>query len=548
MTGSKIKFSDSKGSVLQKLQDYWNERSSRQKSILVGAFLAAFLAVSAFSWMVSRPSMAMLYSGLDPSTAGEVIAGIERAGVAHEVRGGSIYVDASQRDRLRMELAGEGLPATGAAGYELLDGMSGFGTTSQMFDAAYWRAKEGELARTILALPNVKSARVHLAVSQNRGLRRDQPATASVTLTTTNGSISRAQAQSLKYMLSSAVPGLAHDSVTVIDTERGVVAAEEDASGLERATEMKRNVERILEPHVGPGNAIVELNLDLVTETELLTEQRFDPQERAMISQLVEETSDQSTAGGAETVTAASNLPDGNNASGDQSQSSRSENRQQSNYEVSKSVREVSRQPGAVKRLSVAVLVNGVVSENTSGEAELIPRTAPELEVLRELVASAVGFDPARGDQLTVKSLPFAQLGTDGTLAERGGWLERIELNALIKLALIGLFAVAIAALILRPILRNRQNEREDTALLDNSAPAGTALEQRGASDNAVIEPPNSAAGYDATLIGSQVPGKAQLSLPPADPVARLRGMMKDRQQESMKILSGWIDEKEKAQ
>lgn len=532
---------------MQKLQDYWNERSSRQKTILVGAFLATFLAVSAFSWIASRPSLSMLYSGLDPSVAGEVVAGIERMGVAYEVRGNSIYVDASQRDRLRMDLAGEGLPANSAAGYELLDGMSGFGTTSQMFDAAYWRAKEGELARTILALPNVKSARVHLAVSQSRGLRRDQQATASVTLTTTAGSISRAQAQSLKYLLSSAVPGLPPESVTVIDTERGVVAAEEDTSGLERAAEMKRNVERILEPHVGLGNAIVELNLDLVTETEVLTEQRFDPQERAMISQLVEETTDQSSSGSAQTVTAASNLPDGNEAAGDPSQSSRSENRQQANYEVSKSVREISRQPGSVKRLSVAVLVNGVAQENANGEAELVPRSAPEIETLRELVASAVGFDPARGDQLTVKSLPFAQLGTDGTLATRGGWLDRIELNALIKLALIGLFALAIAAVILRPVMRNRQIGREETQLLDDSGVTGGAPDQARVADNAVIEPANSAAGYDATLIGSDLPGKTQLSLPPADPVARLRGMMKDRQQESMKILSGWIEEKEKA-
>ena len=99
--------------------------------------------------------MALIYGGLDSAQAGEVIAGIERAGVPYEVRGDAIYVASDQRDRLRMDLAAEGLPAAGSTGYELLDGMSGFGTTSQMFDAAYWRAKEGELARTILALPNV---------------------------------------------------------------------------------------------------------------------------------------------------------------------------------------------------------------------------------------------------------------------------------------------------------------------------------------------------------------------------------------------------------
>ncbi|WP_299846832.1 flagellar basal-body MS-ring/collar protein FliF [uncultured Paracoccus sp.] len=531
---------------MQKLQDYWSERSPRQRTILVGAFLAAFLAVSAFSWLANRPSMALLYAGLDPTVAGQVIAGIERAGVPYLVRGDSIYVDAVQRDRLRMDLAAEGLPASGTAGYELLDGMSGFGTTSQMFDAAYWRAKEGELARTILALPNVKSARVHLAVKQGRGYRRDDSASASVTLTTATGPISQAQARSLKYLISSGVPGLLPEAVTVIDSERGVVADGQDGTGTERADAMKHNVERILEPHVGLGNAIVELNLDLVTESEVVTEQRFNPQETAKISELVEETSDQSSSGGAPAVTAASNLPDGGAAGGDPSKSSRSENRQQSNYEVSKSVREVSRQPGSVRRLSVAVLVNGIVQTAADGSTSMVPRTDAEIETLRELVASAVGFDPARGDQITVKSLPFAELGTEGTLATQGGWLDRLELNALLKLLLIGFFAVAVAALILRPILRGRQAGQTGNRLLDDSG-AGTAGLTALAADAAMIEPPFSQAGLDATLIGSDPAGKAPLSLPPADPVARLRGMMKDRQEESLKILSGWIDEKEKA-
>lgn len=531
---------------MQKLQDYWNERSSKQKAILIGAFAAAFLAIAAFSLIANRPNMAVLYAGLDPSAAGEVIGGVERAGVAYEVRGDTIFVDAAQRDRLRLDLAAQGLPATGSAGYELLDGMSGFGTTSQMFDAAYWRAKEGELARTILALPNVKAARVHLAVAQNRGLRRDQQSSASVTLTTNAGPISQAQANSLKYMISSGVTGLLPEAVTVIDSERGVIAAEDDSSGQARAAEMKRNVERILEPHVGLGNAIVELNLDLVTETELLTEQRFDPQERAMISELVEETSDQSNTGSAAAVTAASNLPDNEAATSDPTQSSRSENRQQANYEVSKSVREVSRQPGSVKRLSVAVLVNGVPREGKDGTVELVARPDTEIETLRELVASAVGFDPARGDQITVKSLPFAQLDTDGTLATRGGWTDGLDLNALLKLAIAGLFALIIAVVLLRPIMRNRQPAQADMKLLDDSSAEidNRMIPQAGGAE---IQPPLSNSGMDATLIGSDLPGRGHLSLPPADPVARLRGMMRDRQNESLKILAGWIDEKEKA-
>ena len=191
-----------------------------------------------------------------------------------------------------MSLAGEGLPNAGGAGYEILDGMSGFGTTSQMFDAAYWRAKEGELARTILALPNVRAARVHLAVPSGRGYRREAQASASVTVTTNGTPVDRAQAKALKFLVSSGVSGLSSDQVSVIDSERGVVSSGDEFAAEDRESAMKRNVERILEAHVGAGNAIVELNLDVISDTEHLTEQRFDPQQRALIAQENEESSD----------------------------------------------------------------------------------------------------------------------------------------------------------------------------------------------------------------------------------------------------------------
>ncbi|MCF3972686.1 flagellar basal-body MS-ring/collar protein FliF [Paracoccus salsus] len=526
---------------MQKLQDYWNERSSQQKIILAAAFMATFLVVAGFAVLASRPSMSMLYGGLDPAQSGEVISGIERAGVAYEVRGDAIWVDAGQRDRLRMDLAAQGLPASGGAGYELLDGMSGFGTTSQMFDAAYWRAKEGELARTILALPNVKAARVHLAVENGRGYRRDLTGSASVTLTTNGAQISREQASALRYLVSSGVPGMQPDSVTVIDSQRGVVSATEDIGGQDRAADMKRNVERILEPHVGVGNAIVELNLDLVTETELLTERRFDPEQRALISQVTEETTDESNSTGSGAVTAASNLPDASESEGDSTQAARSENRSQANYEVSQMTREVSRQPGATKRLTVAVLVNGVAGTDAEGEAELVPRTEAELQALRELVASAVGFDESRGDLLTVKSLPFASLVENGTLA-KPSLLDRLELNGLIRIALIGLFALAVVFAVLRPILRARAGQSAASpALLDDSTPPAPAV-------TGTIETGDSEAATAARLLAAEPQRPEQLSLPHGDPVARLRGMMRDRHEESVKVLSGWIDNKESAQ
>ena len=144
---------------MQQLLSVWTTLDPRRRIIVVLATVAMFATVLALSRMATAPGMSLLYAGLESSAAGEVVATLEQRGVSYEVRGGTIFVDSSRRDELRMTLASEGLPTNNSAGYELLDSLSGFGTTSQMFDAAYWRAKEGELARTIISSPHIRGAR-----------------------------------------------------------------------------------------------------------------------------------------------------------------------------------------------------------------------------------------------------------------------------------------------------------------------------------------------------------------------------------------------------
>ena len=175
---------------MQNVIAIWSSLDLRRRLIIAGATIAMFLAIIGLSRMASQPDMVLLYAGLEPATAGEVVAALDQRGVAHRVTGDSIFVDASQRDSLRMALASEGLPAAGGGGYELLDNLSGFGTTSQMFDAAYLRAKEGELARTLLALPEIRAARVHIASAPARAFQPETQASASVTLTTVSGNLS----------------------------------------------------------------------------------------------------------------------------------------------------------------------------------------------------------------------------------------------------------------------------------------------------------------------------------------------------------------------
>ena len=453
-------------------------------------------------------------------------------------------MDQAQRDRLRMDLAAQNLPQQGGAGYEILDEMSGFSTTSQMFDAAYWRAKEGELARTILSIPSVRSARVHLTAPQSRGYRDQQPGSGSVTVVTDGTPLTQAQANSMRFLVASAVPKLTPDSVSVIDSARGVIQPSKNEGASDRETRIKENVERILTPHVGAGNAIVEVSIDLVTETEQLTERSFDPTQRAMISQETEELTDESSMAESAAVTAASNLPEQPGQAGDKQQAQRAETRQRANYEVGSVTRQIERRPGAVRRQSVAVLVNGVPSEGANGKTEIVARTEPELEAIRELVAAAVGFDEARGDELTVKSMPFVATAPDGTeIGRENGLMDRLALDSLAWLALVGLFALIALALTLRALRKG--GTAGGIGQLDSSLPpsAPALPDLQIAPPMAMAEMPMltmSAPNFDFDNPGGSF-GSGE------DPVARLKQLMKERQDETVRLLNGWIGDDERS-
>ncbi|WBU53131.1 flagellar basal-body MS-ring/collar protein FliF [Paracoccus sp. SCSIO 75233] len=534
------------GGTLQDIRNFWSTRSRTQQFAIIGGFLVSLLATLAFVLLAGRAPMALLYSGLDDARAAPVVAQLEQSGVSYELRNGSIWVDRGQRDRVRMDLAAQNLPQQGGAGYEILDGMSGFSATSQMFDAAYWRAKEGELARTILSIPVVSSARVHLTAPQSRGYRNSQPGSASVTVVTNGTPLSPAQADAMRFLISSAVPQLAPDAVSVIDSAHGIVRPSADQTASDRETRMKENVERILAPHVGAGNAIVELSIDLVTQTEQLTERSFDPTQRALISEENEEVTDETSGSTNPAVTAASNLPEQGSESGDRQQAQRAETRQRANYEVGSVTRQVEKRPGAVRRLSVAVLLNGVEQQKPDGTVEIQPRAEPELAAIRELVAAAVGYDEARGDEITVKSMPFVTSAGQGTLADRSqGLLDRLAVDSLAKLALIGIIALIALALALRG-LRVRQKTAGSPAMLDDSGPAGpanhseqTAIQMADALADSPEMPmlPMAAAEFDFDSPAGST----------SDPAERLKRLMKERREETLKLLNGWIGADERS-
>ena len=537
---------------MQQLLNVWMGLDIRRQITVVVATVAMFLAVLAMSRIVSAPSMTLLYAGLENGAAGDVVRSLEQRGVPFEVRGGSIFVPASDRDQLRMTLASEGLPANSSRGYELLDSLTGFGTTSQMFDAAYWRAKEGELARTIVSGPHIALARVHIASTGSNPFQRNVTPTASVAVTPNGGGLTPQQAKAIRFLVASAVSGLSPEDVAVIDangTLIGTVDEAAPASGADdKAQILRERVERLLEARVGFGNAIVEVSVDTVTETEEIRERRFDPANRVAISTDTEEITSNSNEAGGGDVTVASNLPDGDAAGGDTASSQNTETRERINYEVSETERAITRSAGAIKRVTVAVLVNDATEQSADGEQVTTPRAEAEMDDLRELVASAVGFDESRGDIITIKSMALQTLVPMGTEVS-SSLFDRFELDLMsaIQMAILAIVAIVLGLFVVRPLLsRNPQNEAPPAALLPatNESEPNDALtgEVSGELDDFPDLQLDDSFSDMPALNFANVSGDGSAS---DDPVDRLRAMIGERQEETVEILRSWLEESE---
>jgi flagellar M-ring protein FliF len=547
---------------LQQIKNVWTGLDTRKQLIVVGATVAVIASVLAMSHVASKPTMRLLYAGLESGSAGDVVRSLEQTGTPYEIRGGSIYVPSNRRDELRMTLASEGLPANGGKGYELLDSLTGFGTTSQMFDAAYWRAKEGELARTIVASPHISQARVHIANTGTSPFQRTVDPTASVSVVPLGAPITPAQANAIRFLIASAVTGLAVDDVAVIDANGSLIGSPEAAAAAgagtdDRSQSIRERVMRLIEARVGHGNAVVEVSVDVVTDTESIREKFVDPESRVAISTDVEERADVSSNQSGE-VTVASNIPDGDAASGQGSKNNTSATRERINYEISETEKEIIRGPGAIKRLTIAVLINGTTVNNEAGEAVFEARPEEELSALRELISAAIGFDESRGDVITLKSMELPSIEPAGTEVS-SSFFDNIYFDAMgiIQMAALALVTLILGLFVVRPILLGKNGAvpalaGPDMGGLPDLPAMGTAP---GMGDFMM----NSDLGANLALDGEiqdgggfggmgdmgGMGGLPALGGGGENPVDRLREMIGERQEETVQILRGWLEENE---
>lgn len=407
--------------LLEQIGDFWASLNQRGRLTLTVVAVIVLSAIGLFVWRSNVRDYRALYSSLKTPEAGLIVARLDTMEIPYRITAGgsTILVPQSELDRVRLQLATEGLPQTGRLGFELFD-QSSFGATEFAERVNYQRALEGELERTIASLTEVTRARVHITLSERSVfLDRDEPAKASIVVGLRGGhGLSKEQTRSISYLVASAVEGLSPDNVVVMDqTGRLFSARSGSAQDLNaRQLEFQRSIERdatnrilaILEPRLGPGgvraNVAVEVNWDSGERTQELV----DPNTVIVNQQVTRESVLDGPPLGAPGT--ASNLPRTPVAPEDRPFGTERTS-ETTNFQSSRTVTHTKLERGGVVHMSIAVLVDyEVYVDEEVGKIVRRPRQAEELDTVRSLVIAASGARLDRGDTVTVESLPFSML------------------------------------------------------------------------------------------------------------------------------------------
>lgn len=396
---------------------------ARRLAALAAIGFTVFLAVGFGAYYLSRPAQETLYTGLDREDVSRMGTVLKDAGVPFDVSsdGTSLLVSYGNTAQARMLLAEKGLPHSTKSGYELFNDLGSLGLTSFMQEVTKVRALEGELARTIQGMKGVKAARVHIVLQDRGSFRREQqPPSASVVIRTSPAD-DASQAQAIRHLVAAAIPGMAVDKVTVMNTEGTLLASGDDAANattgklanLEKTVglEIQDNIRRTLSPYLGIGNFEISVAARLNTDKVSTNETIFNPESKVERSiRTVRETEVSQNRAGQRPTTVQQNLPEEQVRSdgGDSSSEDNQRREELTNYEISSKTIQTISDGYAIKNLSVAVLVNRSRIASLLGEGASPDEIDAKVTEIEQLVSSAAGFNRTRGDQIKVAAVSFA--------------------------------------------------------------------------------------------------------------------------------------------
>ncbi len=444
-------------------------------AMVLGVGAGVTIALILLMTRIGQAPDALLYSNLDLREAGEITASLEQAGIPYATRGdgSTIMVNRDQVGEARLMLAGRGLVTSGSVGYEIFDTQSVLGQTEFQQQINEQRALQGELARTIMSMRGISSARVQIALPRRELFQADaaEP-TAAVVVGLGGRALSTDQVRAIRNVVASSVPNLKPGKVTVVDETNQTLAAADDEEGFTSATaeaaktnteaQLQARIKDLVEGVVGPGAARVQVTADIEMARSTTQEQRFDPDGQVVRSTSTNGSQSQDTTGLPDGgATATNNIPGGDDPAATPLGSTESVTGETTNYEISNTTTTTVKEPGEVRKLSVAVAVDGVLTPaaEPGGEATYAPRSAEEIAQIEELVKAAMGFDEARGDQVRVTNVRFNRDalvtagGTDGGDPlfnfTKNDIMRGVELLVLLVTGLLLIFFV------LRPLMKS---------------------------------------------------------------------------------------------
>ncbi|MDD7472569.1 MAG: flagellar basal-body MS-ring/collar protein FliF [Bdellovibrionota bacterium] len=395
--------------------------------LLIVASVAGIVFVSKWA---SQPDYAVLFSDLKQVDSATIVEKLKEKQVKYQIRGDGDIIAVSPPEmvhELRLSLAAEGLPKGGTVGFEIFDNTN-FGTTSFVEKLKFVRAIQGELERTISSLDSVSSAKVHITQPEKTVFMKNKiPTTASVMLKLNIGNgLSKEQIRGIVNLVSGSVEGLTPENVTIVDSTGKLLTSQDDIKdefdidserlnyqqSLEKA--YSNRIEQMLMRVIGPEKVVAKVTADIDFSSSQREEESYDPSGKVIRSEKsIEEGVGTSQRGGVPGVV--SNLTRDTNLLAPQGIGEENSNRAEKvkNYEISKSISKSISPKGKLIRLSVAVLVDGTykviapATDTTPEQKEFVPLGEDTMQRIESLVKSAVGYDPNRGDVVTVENIPF---------------------------------------------------------------------------------------------------------------------------------------------
>ncbi len=452
--------------------------------LLIAAAASIAIVAALFMW-ASSPEYRVLYSNLNEADGGRIIAELDSRGVPYQFSQGgqALLIPSDQVHTLRLQLAEQGLPRGGNLGFELMENQA-FGISQFAEQVNFQRGLEGELSRSIESLGPVDKVRVHLSMAKPSVFIRDrEPAKASVVLTMLPGRVlGEGQVSAIVHMVSSSVPELAPEDVTIVDQNGRLLSStasqgnDLDGSQLAYIAEVERSyqrrIENILTPILGNDNVRAQVAAQIDFSRREQTSERYAPNqapnESAVRSRQLSLSYDGEDPLATGIPGALSNTPPGvapspiNQPDADEEDAEVPDNALQNlrqddvvNYEVDRSIEHIQHRLGQVERLSAAVVVNFRQVINDEGEAEQVALSPEEVAQLERLVQQAMGFSQARGDQVEVVNTPFVSV--DDSASDVAWWQQPETLSiasTLGRYLLVALATLLLYLLILRPLIK----------------------------------------------------------------------------------------------